>query len=142
MEKRNTIQKQLVLEAVHTMGNHPTADDVYARIAAQHPTVSKATVYRNLGSLSQEGRLRHIAMPGGPDRFDHCLTEHYHITCVQCGAFADAPARGVQATDENVAETTGYTQVTHDVVFYGICPRCTEARSGGSDKIQTKGKEL
>lgn len=65
MEKRNTIQKQLVLDAVFRLANHPTAEEVYAEVARSHPTVSKATVYRNLGSLSEDGLLRHIKMPGG-----------------------------------------------------------------------------
>ena len=64
MEKRNTIQKQLVLDAVFRLANHPTAEEVYAEVARSHPTVSKATVYRNLGSLSEDGLLRHIKMPG------------------------------------------------------------------------------
>ncbi len=97
MEKRNTIQKQLVLDAVFRLANHPTAEEVYAEVARSHPTVSKATVYRNLGSLSEDGLLRHIKMPGGADRFDHMLLEHHHIICTQCGCFADAPASGSAA---------------------------------------------
>ncbi len=70
MEKRNTIQKQLVLDAVFRLANHPTAEEVYAEVARSHPTVSKATVYRNLGSLSEDGLLRqgvvirHLVLPG------------------------------------------------------------------------------
>ena len=44
MEKRNTIQKQLVLEAVAQLHNHPTAEQVYAQVVKAHPTISKATV--------------------------------------------------------------------------------------------------
>ena len=65
MEKRNTIQKQLVLEAVAQLHNHPTAEQVYAQVVKAHPTISKATVYRNLASLSEDGRLRHLPMPAG-----------------------------------------------------------------------------
>ena len=104
MEKRNTIQKQLVLDAVFRLANHPTAEEVYAEVARSHPTVSKATVYRNLGSLSEDGLLRHIKMPGGADRFDHMLLEHHHIICTRCGCFADAPASGSAALDEAVAQ--------------------------------------
>ena len=42
MQTRNTIQRQIVLQAVNQMHNHPTADAIYAVIAAQHPTISKA----------------------------------------------------------------------------------------------------
>ena len=77
MEKRNTIQKQLVLDAVFRLANHPTAEEVYAEVARSHPTVSKATVYRNLGSLSEDGLLRHIKMPGGA-----CLLYTSSVTAI------------------------------------------------------------
>ncbi|MEG1924704.1 MAG: transcriptional repressor [Ruthenibacterium sp.] len=126
MEKRNTIQKQLVLDAVAALANHPTADAVYDVIAKTHPTVSKATVYRNLGSLSEDGRLRHIRMPGGADRFDHCLTDHCHIECTRCGALADAPIVHETTLDSTVASETGFTNVSHDTVYHGICPQCSK----------------
>lgn len=126
MEKRNTIQKQLVLDAVSELANHPTADAVYDMIAKTHPTVSRATVYRNLGSLSEDGRLRHIRMPGGADRFDHCLTDHCHIECNRCGALADAPIVHETTLDAMVATQTGFTSVSHDTVYHGICPICSK----------------
>ncbi len=126
MEKRNTIQKQLVLDAVASLASHPTADEVYSSVAASHPTVSKATVYRNLASLSQDGRLRHIRMPSGADRFDHCLTDHQHIECMRCGAVADAPIEDAPQLDAVIAARTGYTAVSHDTVFHGLCPRCSK----------------
>lgn len=89
MERRNTIQKQLVLEAVARLHNHPTAEQVYAKVVKEHPTISKATVYRNLASLSEDGRLRHLPMPAGADRFDHRLDEHAHIECMACGRLDD-----------------------------------------------------
>ena len=52
MEKRNTIQRSLVLNAVNKLQCHATADEVYDEIAKEHPNISKATVYRNLKLLS------------------------------------------------------------------------------------------
>ena len=69
--------------------------------------------------MSEDGLLRHIKMPGGADRFDHMLLEHHHIICTRCGCFADAPASGSAALDEAVARQTGYSGVSHDIVFRG-----------------------
>lgn len=124
MEKRNTIQKKLVMDAVARLASHPTADEVYAEVIRTHPTVSKATVYRNLSSLSEDGRLRHIRMPNGADRFDHCLTEHRHVACVLCGWVRDVPVAEPETLDAEVAHSTGYTGVWHDIVYYGTCPAC------------------
>lgn len=56
MQTRNTVQRQIVLQAVLRMHDHPTADTVYAAVAADHPSISKATVYRNLNQLASQGR--------------------------------------------------------------------------------------
>ena len=130
MEKRNTIQKQLVLEAVAQLHNHPTAEQVYAQVVKAHPTISKATVYRNLASLSEDGRLRHLPMPAGGDRFDHRLDGHAHIECTVCGRLDDvefsAGAQGgaLAALDTFAEQATGYTQAQHTVLFTGVCPAC------------------
>ena len=58
---------------------------------------------------------------------DHMLLEHHHIICTQCGCFADAPASGSAALDEAVARQTGYSGVSHDIVFRGLCPECAKA---------------
>ena len=124
MERRNTIQKQLVLQAVAELANHPTADVVYSLVVKDHPTVSKATVYRNLASLSDDGRLRHIKMPSGADRFDHQTFGHNHIECILCGRLEDAPLEDQTALNAQAAAATGYRCVEHEIVFRGICPAC------------------
>ena len=63
MQTRNTIQRQIVLQAVNQMHNHPTADAIYAVIAAQHPTISKATGYRNLNQLAAQGEMLRVPVP-------------------------------------------------------------------------------
>ena len=54
MERRQTRQRQLILNAVHTL-KHPTADEVYAAVADAQPPVGRATVYRNLNLLAEQG---------------------------------------------------------------------------------------
>ncbi len=124
MEKRNTIQKKLVLDAVFRLADHPTAEEVYAEVAREHPSVSKATVYRNLNSLSEDGLLRHIPMASGADRFDHFLEPHSHIECTVCGRFSDTPIVGDAALDRQVERLTGYSHAVHELVFRGVCPEC------------------
>lgn len=130
MEKRNTVQRQLVLDAVSHLANHPTADAVYNEVVRSHPSVSKATVYRNLASLAGDGAIRHVPVPDGADRFDHCVAyPHDHIICTECGAFGDAPiAQDTQALDKFVSQKTGFVQVTHDIVYSGICPQCEKQK--------------
>ena len=72
MERRNTIQKDLVLKTVQGLKRHLTAEEVYEFIKKDHPTIGKGTVYRNLGILAEEAKfcLRQSRSPGrtGPVR--------------------------------------------------------------------------
>lgn len=124
MRKRNTIQGQLVLNAVRQLGNHPTADDVYNYVVQMHPNISKGTVYRNLNSLAEDGILIKISVPDAADRFDHTLEKHYHIKCMNCKEFVDVNLDYMQELDDKVAESTKYKILSHDVVFKGICHNC------------------
>ena len=64
---RNTIQRQLVLSAVRQLQNHPTADEVYQEVQKNCPTISRATVYRNLKLLAEEGEIRLRNISGSPE---------------------------------------------------------------------------
>ena len=48
---RNTLQREIVHQTILSMQGHVTADMVYERIHAAHPSISRATVYRNLRML-------------------------------------------------------------------------------------------
>lgn len=124
MVKRNTIQRQLVIAAVRTLSDHPTADEVYNRIIMEYPDISKGTVYRNLNTLVELGLLNKICIPNAADRFDHILTKHYHIKCTSCGRFCDVGLKYFDDLDERIAQVTGFKMESHDIVFNGSCPEC------------------
>lgn len=125
MQKRNTIQKQLVIAAVRKLCNHPTAEEVYAKIIKEYPDISKGTVYRNLNALVESGLLNKISVPNAADRFDHILTKHYHIQCVQCKCFLNVDdLEYFQDLDDKIAQLTGFKMESHDIVFAGLCPEC------------------
>ena len=56
--RRNTIQKDLVRNAVCEMKRHVTANEVYEFVKEFCPTIGKGTVYRNLDILVEEGAFK------------------------------------------------------------------------------------
>lgn len=126
MMKRNTIQRTLVLEAVRTLGCHATADEVYAEIAATHPSVSRGTVYRNLNQLAESGDIRKVAVPDGADRFDHQCQDHYHIKCLKCGRVFDVDIDYIPNLEGAIKDSHGFTFAGHDIMFRGVCPQCKQ----------------
>ena len=126
-DRRNTRQRQLVLDAVRSRCDHPTADQVYQAVRAQDCHVSRATVYRNLHLLADAGDILSIKVPGG-ERFDLRADAHPHIICSSCGRVADVPfERGgayEDTLDERVSLATSWQVSTHSLVFTGLCPHC------------------
>ena len=124
MERRNTIQKDLVLKTVQGLKRHLTAEEVYEFIKIDHPTIGKGTVYRNLGILAEEGAIRKVEVPDGPDRFDFTLKNHYHVECIRCGEVFDVDMDEVTDLNERIHDTHGMQFLNYDIFFKGICPVC------------------
>ena len=124
MFRRNTIQRSLVYEAVNRLQSHATADEIYAAIAAEHPNISRATVYRNLNQLAQEGEIRRLPVPGGPDRYDHRCHDHYHARCHQCGRVFDIEMDYIAGLERAIHDAHGFAITGHDILFRGVCPEC------------------
>lgn len=121
---RNTIQRSLVLQTIHQLKNHPTADEVYDEIKKEHPNISKATIYRNLNLLSSLGEIRKLEIPGGPDRFDHWCENHCHVRCEKCGRIFDVDMDFVDGLDKKIKDKHGFFFKEYQILFNGICPNC------------------
>ena len=132
MIRRNTIQRSSVLEAVNKLHCHATADEIYNEIAKEHPTISRATVYRNLNLLSEMGEIRRLEMPGSADRFDHISSNHCHVKCEVCGRVFDVDMDFVSGLESGIRDTHGFDFTGYDIIFHGVCPECKELK--GSSK--------
>lgn len=124
MEKRNTIQKELVLNAVTKMHRHVTADEVYDYIKKDYPSIGKGTVYRNLSILADENKIRKVEIPNGADCFDFTLEKHYHIRCIKCGKVFDVDMDEIKTLDSFIHDRHGMKFLDFDIVFKGICKDC------------------
>ena len=90
----------------------------------EHPGIGKGTVYRNLGILSEEGSIRRVEVPNGPDRFDFTLRNHYHGRCVRCGEVFDVDIDEMPGLIERIRDPHGMQFLSYDIMFKAICPAC------------------
>ena len=130
MATRNTVQKSIVLQALNELANHPTADAVYDRVHASHPSISKATVYRVLNKMSDENQVLRVRINNGADHFDHQVFPHYHVRCIECGRVDDVIIPLLSEVEEQAAEASLYLITGCSLQFDGICPACQAAGFG------------
>ena len=132
---RHTIQRDIVHQAILSMQGHVTADMVYEKIHAAHPSIARATVYRNLGMLEAEGRIMRIDVPGGADCFEVRVREHYHIRCARCGKLFDAKLRYMPNLVElEQAADSEFEICACNLMFVGYCPDCRACRAEEEDE--------
>lgn len=120
---KNTIQKEAVTHALFML-DHPTADEVFDCVHSEYPTVSKATVYRILNRMAEDGEILHLAVPTGPDRFDTTLSEHHHIKCSACGKVCDVSLPELSEIEKRINEESGFAVSRRLIFFEGLCPDC------------------
>src|SRR5437016_14491815 len=82
--RRRTRQLEQVFEALQGDHTHPFAHEIYRRVHKKLPRISLATVYRNLHSLVEEGKIRSLLLDEQAARYDPEASEHDHFVCERC----------------------------------------------------------
>ena len=126
-KKRNTIQRQIILEAVKELDIHASAEQVYEYVIQRHPNISKATVYRNLNQTVESGELLNIGDFDNATHYDHNCHNHYHLMCEKCKRIFD-----VEGDYSNIIsqapQTDGFDITGFCLTFSGLCWDCKDSK--------------
>ncbi len=125
-QRRNTRQRQVVLQELRATKTHPTASELYKRVRQQMPRISLGTVYRNLDILQETGQaIRLAGIEGQEARFDGCPDPHMHFQCRECGKIHDLDATWPGLNDLVGTTFEGHRIEGLQVILYGSCQRCS-----------------
>jgi Fur family ferric uptake transcriptional regulator len=131
--RRNTLQRQVILEELQQLHSHPTAADLYQIARKRLPKLSLGTVYRNLELLCQMGLIRRLELGGGETRFDGDLCHHDHVRCVRCGDVTDVQQSSGLRVEPAPGTLSGYRILGHRLEYDGICPLCQQLEKRGGE---------
>ena len=117
-----TRQRQLIFNIIRAAPEHRTAEEIYDLAKAEMPSLARGTVYRNLGVLVRDGRIRKLEMADAPARYDRERRPHPHLVCEKCGRVVDLvmPEGLLDPLTADLA-VTGY-----DLKLYYISPVCRD----------------
>jgi Fur family peroxide stress response transcriptional regulator len=116
-------QKDSIYKIVASTMTHPTADWVYQEARRKMPRISLGTVYRNLKTLTEEGRLLEITTTKGPSRYDANTSQHSHLRCLECDRLEDLPEKEFQVISHS-SKIKRYKIFETRVELIGVCPDC------------------
>lgn len=122
--RRNTKQRRVILEAVESLGCHPTAEEVYDEVRKVLPRTSMSTVYRNLAILTDRGEIRAVKGAGGEMHYDHSVHDHCHIQCSRCGRICDVDLYPVDRNRLETEAISGFVVEEVNIHLVGKCPDC------------------
>ncbi len=121
-----TSQRVEILSFLRNFDGHPTVDDVYEGVKQKLTRISKATVYKNLKFLAENGLIKEVNVKG-VSRFEANLTPHHHIICIGCGKIFDYESKDLTDYSLKVAnEIAEFKVESTDTNFYGLCKDCME----------------
>ena len=126
---RYSKQRDEILNVVLSSCNHPDAKEVYNMVKKKIPNISLGTVYRNLNTLVDEGKIRKVLMKDGNDRFDKMLINHNHIICECCGKVRDVDLLLNGNEVKEVENQTGFKITDCNFNINGICNDCMKGRN-------------
>jgi Fur family ferric uptake transcriptional regulator/Fur family peroxide stress response transcriptional regulator len=123
-ELKATFQRMTILSTIEKMG-HTDVDEIYEQVIKAHPTLSLATVYKNIITMVEKDVLVEVPIRGRKSKFEISKDEHIHLICTQCGKVMDKELTGgIDADAKKIAGTNGFVLENSQINLYGVCSSC------------------
>lgn len=129
-----TMQRRVVLEAVLSRDDHPTADQILDEVRRRLPSISRTTVYRVLETLVGAGVIMRICHPGSAARFDPKIHQHHHLVCAHCESVVDLEDRRLHGVPWPDVRRFGFEITEYHIHYRGVCRHCRTKLRGIADK--------
>ena len=126
--RRNTAQKQIIVDTLKRLGSHVSASAIYRELQQTHPDIGRATVFRVLSDMAADGHLLRVTVAGSDDRFDITTQPHCHVHCRICGKVDDIWFDCEPALIAHIKSASGFKVEDEHIEFAGICRECQKAK--------------
>ena len=133
MPEYNTKQREVLLKFfTDNADSHFTAAEIELALAQKGEKLGKATVYRRLERLVEDGIVRRFV---SDDAKVSCYQyaggeackNHYHLKCLKCGDLLHVECDYLDEMSSHVLEHHGFRVDTHKITICGVCEKCAEA---------------
>jgi Fur family ferric uptake transcriptional regulator len=139
LNRRNTKQRQLILEIIQQADEHLDAEHIYERVRQMSPGVSLSTVYRNLQLFTRAGLLVEHQFDGLRRRYEIATrSRHHHLMCIGCGRIFEFSCPSSDGLKTRITREKGFKVTDAEVRLVGYCPECqrrlSDSADGGSER--------
>jgi len=118
-----TLQRSAILKIIDSHG-HIGIDQLFKVIIQSYPTLSLATVYKNIITMVEKGVIVEVAIMGSKPQYELKKNEHIHLICQSCGSVSDEL---LGQNDLKLLGERGNFKIAHSQInLYGMCEECME----------------
>lgn len=117
-----TPQRVAIVEELYKYG-HMSIDDLYKKLLERFPSVSLATIYKNINSMVEKVFLSEVKIPNAKTVYELCKSEHAHLVCSECKEVFDIELDS-SSIQEQVTKINGFKVNQTDIVVSGVCSNC------------------
>jgi Fur family peroxide stress response transcriptional regulator len=120
-----TPQRMAIVKILAKSEGHPSVEDIYGQTKTNFPTMSLATVYRNIILIKSVGEVIELGFPDGSNRYDgNKPYPHPHVICIKCKKIVDPNLDSLDDMKKEVSDETQFRILSHRLDFFGICSHC------------------
>lgn len=117
-----TPQRVAIVEELYKNG-HMNIDDLYKKLLVKFPSISLATIYKNINAMLEKVFLTEVKIPDAKSVYELVKTEHTHLVCSSCGYIEDIVLE-TSFLQEQVSQISPFKVSSVNVVLSGICANC------------------
>jgi len=119
-----THQRQVIYQALLDSEDHPSPEMLYERVKRDIPSVSLATVYRNIKTFLDNGLIGEVSLHHGSLRLEANNTPHHHLVCRSCRKMFDLSEEQVEGIRLRDRLPAGFQLERFVVEAQGLCANC------------------
>jgi len=120
---KTTPQRLAILKELDKKG-HASIEEIYEDIKEMFPSISLATIYKNINALKDEKIISEVCLHQKP-KFEITKDPHAHFVCKKCSKVIDIPMEELLKDDINEK----YKNSEKELYIYGICEECKDGDS-------------
>ena len=117
-----TPQRVAIIEYLSEYG-HLSIAKMYELVKEKFPSISLATIYKNINAMIDNGFLKEVKIIGQDSRYELNYGEHSHVVCRECGKVVDIEMESSELLKE-ASKKSRMSVDSSSMVFYGICKEC------------------
>jgi Fur family ferric uptake transcriptional regulator/Fur family peroxide stress response transcriptional regulator len=119
-----TFQRMNILNVIDNQG-HMSVEDIYEEVSKVHPSLSLATIYKNIILMMEKGVLVEVPIIGKKSKYELAKADHIHLICTECGEVEDKMCHAqTDAVFRHLTEEEHFKLNKRQVNLYGICEAC------------------